>query len=85
MGEKVNCPYCGKEMEINKSPFSDLVNVECRKCHIYITVSDLNDVESILRYYYRGQWNFEMKYVNGEIEYARIGGGRRPLPTKEEE
>ena len=83
MKEKINCPYCAKEMEINRRPFSDLINVECKKCHINIIVDDLNNAEDIIRNYYRGQWNFEIKYVRGEIEYARIGGSHRPLPTKE--
>ena len=82
----IKCPCCNKEMKISKSPLLDdiLYHAECKDCHISITTDiSLKQVDWLLYCLYRGQWDFEIKYTNGEINYARIGGGRRPLPAKE--
>ena len=84
MEEKIICPSCKKEMEINKSPFTDLRCVRCKDCHISITVNNLEDVEYILKHFYHGQWNFEVKYINNIVEHAQIGGGVRPERREEE-
>lgn len=84
MEEKIICPCCNKEMKITRSPFYGFYHTECDYCHIFITTKDLSDTSYILNTLYCGQWDFEIKYIDGKIEYARIGGGYRP-PISEEE
>ena len=80
----IKCPCCGKEMKISKNPFVNAYRVECNYCHIAVTSEELHNVEFILFGLYRGQYDFEVKYIDGKIEYARIGGGYRPPVLKED-
>lgn len=84
--EEIKCPYCNKPMKISKVPYLDkeLMRVRCKDCHILITTETLANVEWVIKCFYRGQWDFEVKYINGELMYSRIGGGHRISPTKEE-
>ena len=81
--KKIKCPCCNKEMEVSETPLRDAVlyDAKCRNCHIAVTTdTSPKNLDWLLFCFYRGQWDFEMKYINGEIIYARVGGGHRPLP-----
>ena len=86
ISDVVKCPHCDKKMKMSETPYLDktLTREECKDCHISVAAQSKNVIELILRNWYCGQWDFDMMYINGEIVYARIGGGHRPLPTKEE-
>ena len=81
MENKIKCPCCNREMRVSRVPRlgEESSQIECKNCHISITARDLNYANLLLKTLYRGQWDFEMKCVNGVITYARIGGGYRPI------
>ena len=78
MKDIIKCPCCNKEMKISETSFYGFYTVECSTCHISVSTKSLQDTKYVLNTLYCGQWDFEIKYTNGKIEYARIGGGYRP-------
>jgi len=83
---KINCPYCNKTIELKKVPYLDkeLYRMECKPCHIFVTAESYYDIRWLLDCLYRGQLEFEVRYVDQEIIQANIGGGHRTIPVRGE-
>lgn len=86
MISKINCPYCDKEMKLKKVPYfnKELYRAKCKACHIFVTADHPQNIKWLLDCFYRGQLEFEIRYVDGEIIQANIGGGHRTIPARGE-
>lgn len=78
MEEKIICPHCKKEMKLAQTPIFGLYCAGCSNCHISVAAKYVKDIEVVLDELYRNQYDFEVRYIDGIVEHARIGGGIRP-------